>query len=193
MVRIIFFLVSCILFLVSFSPAYATEDIGQSRIYPASPFYFLKTIRENIELKFAATPRVKLIRQLEFATRRLREVKSLVAKGSEDPVAPTLEKYWYHLQSLPDKDLKDKELVTKINESLSIHLQVLQTVYSQLSNPRAKMAIRATINRLVGRADLPRNARLQACIFLTKEASSSALNETEKAVFLERALKCKTY
>lgn len=191
--RVILFLVSCILFLVSFSPAFATEDIGSSRIYPASPFYFLKTIRENIELKFAATPRVKLIRQLEFATRRLREVKSLVGNKSEDLIVPTMERYWYHVQSLPDKDLKDKELVARIKESLSIHLQVLQTVYSQLSNPRAKMAIRATINRLVGRADLPHSARLQACIFLTKEASSSALNETEKAVFLERALKCKTY
>lgn len=172
------------------SSVYAFEDIGSSRISPASSFYFLKTIRENIELKFAGTPRVRMIRELEFATRRLREVKSLVAKESEDLIAPTLERYWYHVQNLPDKDLQDQDFSARINESLSIHLETLQEVYNYISNRRAKMAIRATINRLVGRADLPRNARLSACIFLTKEASSSALTQTERVIYKERGQKC---
>ncbi len=192
---IIFFLlytVHCTLY-----PVFASEDIGSSKISPASSFYFLKTIRENIEMKFAGTQRVKLIRQLEFATRRLREVKSLVGNKSEDLIVPTMERYWYHIQSLPDKNLQDQDFSTRITENLAIHLETLERVYNQLlnehsssSSKRAKMAIRATINRLVGRADLPRNARLPACIFLTKEASSSALNETERQILKERAGNC---
>lgn len=168
-------------FLGSCNTLYATEDIGESRISPASPIYFLKTIRESIELKFAATPRVKMIRELEFATRRLREVKSLIPTDHQDLIEPTLERYWYHLQNLPEK----LEL-----ETLAIHLETLERVYNQVSNTRAKMAMRAAINRLVNRADLPRSAKLPACTFLINEASSSSLTEVEKAILLERAQKC---
>lgn len=96
----------------SFSATYSAQmaptgnDIGVSKITPASFFYFLKTVRENLEMKLALTPHVKLIRQLEFATRRLRETKSLVG-GREDLIQPTMERYWSYINSLPDKDLKD--------------------------------------------------------------------------------------
>ncbi len=164
------------------------DQIGQSRLDPSSPLYFLKTIRESWELQFAATPRVKWLRQLEFATRRLREVKSLLVKN-QDLIAPTLEKYKSHIDSLPDKDLKDSEISTRIKESLAVHLEVLEAIY-QVSNNRAKMAIRAAINRIVERVDIPNYARIPACNFLAKEASSSALNQTEQAVYLERAKNC---
>ena len=75
------------------------NDIGISKITPASFFYFLKTIRENLEMKMALTPHVKQIRLLEFATRRLREAKSLIGI-KEDLISPTLERYWFHINSL---------------------------------------------------------------------------------------------
>ncbi len=169
--------------------AVTQDQIGQSRLEPSSPFYFLKTIRESWELKFAPTPRVKWLRQLEFATRRLREVKSLLVKNQE-LIAPTLEKYKSHIDSLPDKDLTDSEISTRIKESLAVHLEALQVIYHQASTSRAKMAIRATISRIVKRVDIPNYARIPACNFLAKEASSSALNQTEQAVYLERAKNC---
>ncbi len=174
-------LILCLLFTVTctLSTAYASENIGQSRISPASPLYFLKTIRENIELKFAATPRVGQIRQLEFATRRLREVKSLIPITRQDLIEPTLERYWYHLQA-----------VDNAGEVLGIHIETLESIYSQVSNKRARMAIRATVNRIVQRADLLGSAKVPACNFLTKEASSSGLNEVEREILSGRGSNC---
>lgn len=170
--------------------AFANEDqIGQSRLDPSSPFYFLKTIRENLELKFAGIPRVRLLRELEFATRRLREVKALMVKD-QDLIPPTLEKYKAHLNSLPDKNLEDGEVLTRIKESMNVHFEVLESIYNQVTNPRVKMSIRAVINKLAQRPDLPNYTRLPICNFLSKEASSSALNDTEKAVLTDRAQKC---
>lgn len=179
------------IFLSSANLAYAqTTDIGQSKIHPAHPLYFLKTVREILELKFAATQRIKMIRQLEIATRRLREVKSLTLVNRQDLIEQNLERYWYHIQSLPVKISNDKELEKKIVHNLAIHLETLKTIDDQVSNPRAKMAIRATVNRITQRAGLPKNVKFSACAFLTKEASSPALNEVEKAVLLDRAAKC---
>ena len=179
-----------LLFLGSCSSVYALEnDIGYSKIHPASPLYFLKTIRENLEMKLAMTPRVKLLRQLEFATRRLREARTLVTENVE-LIPITLERYSFLINNLPDKNLEDQEILTRTKESLAVHLETLEKMYSQISSPRAKMAIRASINRIVQRADIPQYAKLPACNFLSKEASSSALNDTERFVLIKRAQRC---
>lgn len=185
------FLLTAIFFLGSCNNAFAKEnDIGQSILHPAHPLYFLKTIRESLELKFAGTRKVVYIRRLEFATRRLREVKSLIQVGNFELIIPTLENYSSQLNSLPDQGLQEKEVLKVIENNLSNHLEVLQHIYYQIENSRAKMALRATINRIIQRADLPPSARLLGCGFLSKEASSSALNEVEKATLLQRVQKC---
>lgn len=162
------------------NPVFAEEnDIGISKITPDSIFYFLKTVREDVELRLAFTPHVKLVRQLEFATRRLRETKSLVGTH-EDLVQPTMERYWYHLSKVPVVD----------SATLITHLKVLQNLYGRLTNTQAKLSIRSTINKISNRLDLPTFAKIQICSFLQKEATSSALNQTEKAIFWERARDC---
>lgn len=171
-------------------PTYAATDIGQSKISPANPLYFLKTIQEDLELKFAGTDNVKMIRKIEFATRRLREVKSLISGSHEDLIEPTLERYWSYISRLPDKDLKDEELIIRVKESLIIHLESLQRIYGQISNTRAKMSIRSIVNRLIQRVDIPDDAKLPSCKFLSREASSSALNEVERSILADRAKKC---
>lgn len=168
----------------------AQQDlVGYSKIHPASPFYFLKTVRENLELKFALTPRVKLLRQLEFATRRLREARTLIVMN-QDLIPPTLERYISHLNTLPDREQKYEEVSIRVKESLVIHLEVLQQIYLRASSLRAKMAIRSAMNKIIKRADLPIFAKLPVCIFFAKEASSSALNQTEQVVLQERARNC---
>lgn len=180
---------------VAFSATYSAainptgNDIGISRITPASPLYFLKTVRESIEMKLALTPHIKLIRQLEFATRRLREIKSL-AGNHEELIQPTLERYWFYINSLPDKDIKDEEEVRGIKESLTMHLEVLQIIYSKLTNPQAKLSVRSIINRITKRSDLPNSAKILACYFLQKEATSSAITESERTILIERAQNC---
>ncbi len=180
---------------VSFSASYSAtmqptgNDIGVSKITPASSFYFLKTVRENLEMKLALTPHVKRIRQLEFATRRLRETKSLVG-GREDLIPPTLERYWFYINSLPDKDLKDEEVAIRIKETLIVHLEVLEQIYDKITNKSAKMSIRAAVNRIVQRIDVPIFVRFPACKFLEKEATASFLTEPEKEILIERANNC---
>ncbi len=179
----------------SFSATYSAQmsptgnDIGVSKITPASFFYFLKTVRENIELKLALTPHVKKIRQLEFATRRLREIKSLIG-GREDLIQPTMERYWFHLNQLDPKDDSDPEVVVRVKESLTVHLEVLQSLYDKLTNPKAKLSIRSVINRMTLRSDLPIFVKIPACYFLQKEATDSALAEGEREILLQRAQNC---
>lgn len=179
----------------SFSATYSAQmsptgnDIGVSKITPSSFFYFLKTVRESLEMKLAFTPHVKRIRQLEFATRRLRETKSLVG-GREDLIPPTLERYWSYINSLPYKNLEDSEVAIRIKETLTVHLEVLEQIYDKITNKSAKMSIRATVNRIVQRLDVPIFARFPVCKFLEKEATSSALTEPERQILLNRANNC---
>lgn len=199
---------SAVIFLGSCNPALAYEnDIGQSKIHPASPLYFLKSVREILELKFAGTTHVRAIRQMEFAHRRLREVNSLVQSNRQDLIAPNLERYWSHLRELIGiVNLRDESLAREVSGTAISHLTTLLKVYDQITDPRAKMSVRTTIFKLsewdeqliskfnqvtqekYAQKVIP--SRLSACNFLSKEASSSALNETEKVVLLERARKC---
>lgn len=188
-ITIVLSLTALVLFL-SCGAVYAEEaNIGESRIHPAHPLYFLKTIRENFETKLALSYRVKMFRQLEFATRRLRETKTLITIN-QDLIPPTLEKYNAHLNRLPDKDLKNEEILTNVKNSLAIHSGILLKMYDQVSNLRAKMSIRVTLNRIIQKGNLANSAKLPVCNFFANEASSSALNDTEKVVLLDRAGNC---
>lgn len=164
-------------------------NIGYSRINPTSPFYFLKTIRENLEFKLALTPRVRILRQLEFATRRLREARTLVNLKKEDLVPATLERYASYLNIPVDKKSSDSEILTKVKEEFTSHLQVLKQMYNQ-SNLRSKMAIRLTMYRIIQRTDLPVEVNKSICNLFAKESSSSALNQTEQVVLASRAKSC---
>ena len=207
----IFLLLFAFYFLLStfyISPVLAQEDdIGQSQITPASPFYFLKSIREILELKFAGTTHIRAVRELEFATRRIREVKGLVNTTRQDLIEPTLYRYLFHLEELLGiVDLKDPGFVTEVSGNVTAHMNVLQAVYGQVSDRRALMSIRAAINSLskwdqefIDRFNLAKEesaakqvsiSKLSGCNFLAKEASSSGLNEVERVVLLERAQKC---
>lgn len=171
-------------------PLYAqTPDIGYSKISPSSPMYFLKGVREDLELKLALTPHVKRLRELEFATRRLRETRTLIS-SDEDLIPPTLERYIFHLNTLSDQDLQDEEITARVKDSLVIHLGVLQQIYADVSSDRAKMALRSAMNRIIRRADVPTYAKVPICQFFLKEASSSALNQTEQVVLKTRSQSC---
>lgn len=202
--------ITIIIFIISIfvTPAFADEpNLGYSRITPASPLYFLKSVREILELKFAGTAHIRVYRQLEFATRRIREVKSLAQTSGEDLIEPILIRYLSDLQDLNSVlTLSNEDIASRMTATVILHMEALQAVYRQVSHPRARMSIRTTIFRLseweqdfadkLYKLTKPYLAekvilsKVSACNFLSKEASSSALNEVEKVVFLERAQKC---
>lgn len=184
-------LLSSFVFLAPCGTAYAKDsDIGQSRIHPAHPLYFLKSIRENLELKFAPLQRTKMIRQLEFSTRRIREVKALISKGNQDLIEPTMERYWSHMNTVLNFRPRDEDLTLNLNQTISTHLNVLENIYVKLDRKRAKMSIRTQIYRLLDKSDITGEARVSGCEFLSKETSASALNEAERAILLERIKGC---
>lgn len=187
--KIISLLVTCALLLVT--PVYALDnDIGYSKIHPASPLYFLKGVREVLELKFAGTTRIKMLRQLEFATRRLREARTLIRDHNEELVPATLERYIAQFNELTDQHAQNDEVGIRIKESLAVHLNVLEQIYSQTSSLKSKMFIRSSLNRLIQRADVANPSKVPICQLFANEASSSALNQTEQTVLSERVEKC---
>ncbi len=166
------------------------NNIGVSKIMPGSYLYFLKGIREYFEMKFAGTSNVRLIRTLEFATRRLREVKALNLNNHEDLIPATLERYFSYIRELPEKGYEKTEISIRIKEGMVVHLETLENLYPNLSSPRAKLAVRSIINRLTQRVDIAPFAKIPACNFLAKEATSSAINESEKEILQQRAIIC---
>ena len=185
----------------------SVPEIGKSLIHPAHPLYFLKAVREALELRFANTTQAKAARYLEFAQRRVREVKSLAEVGRPDLIAPTLEHYFANLQKvLGLADLKTESKVEGVADIVDSHAQNLAKIYSNIDHQAARRSIRTTIFRVWEWNNLFKeklDPKLQAmledklsgtkakvCHFLAKEASSSALNEVEREVLLARVQKC---
>ncbi len=166
------------------------NDIGASTIYPGSIFYPLKAVREMLELKLALVPKTKAVRYMEFATRRLREAKSLVGTAKEELIQSNMERYWYAYQKVVKFQPRDEELTILLNNNLTIHLEVIEGIYYQLTNAKAQTGVRTLVNRIVQSNDLKPETRIGGCLFLQKEASSSALNEVEQEVYKLRAQKC---
>lgn len=182
-------------------------EIGASLIPPSSPLYFLKAIRERIEVIFATTREVKTQRQIEFAQRRLRELNSLVKSGNHELVEVTMERYRQHLSEAQRQFGQNQDLQSKVAEAVSRHLDVLVRVYDTVGNPRAKTAIRAAIERaeeqnratlqtletvaqqqLIGKIAL---RQAHACRFLIRESTASGLTSTEKEVLKDKVESCK--
>lgn len=202
----IFILVTLFFYLTPSVSAHNSE-IGASRISPASPLYFLKSVREILELKFAPSTGIRASRQLEFATRRIRETVSLSGDSKENLIAPTMEKYWSHLRELFGiTDLHNENQLLQIQNSLKLHADALEDLYFEISDPRAQRSVRTSIFRIsvwendliekllsvdeVSIAEQFREAKINACTFLANEASSSALNEIERSLFAERSGGC---
>lgn len=182
-------------------------EVGEALISPASPAYFLKMLRERIELMLGGSPIVKVTRELEFGQRRLREVNTLVKSRKQELIAATLEKYKAHIRNARDFAASDTQIQIKAIEAVGRHVNVLKRVYDQVGNPQAKVAIRGAIlqaeeqNRaLMGKLDSKEDLKTEVvlrqsdtCKFLAREATSSALNATERSIFRDRADVCKKF
>ncbi len=170
--------------------------IGSSQIAPASPFYFLKMVKEEVEWKLAQTDQVKLMRQMEFAIRRLREVKTLISEDREDLIEPNLIKYQDHLKKLGRYANGNKELELFVSDRVATQMNLLINLYPQLENNRAKLAVRATIENWErqNREELVKQevgyqekfwqkialTEKLSCDFLQKEATNSSLVPSER-------------
>lgn len=174
-------------------------QISPSRLHPASPFYFVKTIKENLELKFTGSNSDYNLKYFEFAQRRIKEISSLVRVNRVDLIPSTLEKYW---SSLNKVSLSGDQMIRQVTAQINF----LESVYHQIEDPAAKRSIRLTLfkimqwnskvlNSLTPEENIKFSAQINQnhnliCNLFSKEASSSGLNDTEKLVLLERFQKC---
>lgn len=197
---LIFFLIFTLLIPVVF----AQESIGSSKLDPSSPLYFLKAVREKLEIKFAGTDKVRVLRRLEFAERRLREINSLITNHREDLVQPNLENFLLELNLI--RPVQDKYLNPTVSDSLGHYMQVLVSIYGNLTDPKAKLGVRSTVFRLMEFNQVYYTNMIPAltsqvfpsqvskfslgCNLLTKESLDSSLNESEKQILNIRSERC---
>ena len=181
-------------------------EIGEALITPESPLYFLKMLRERVEVYFSSSDQVILNRQVEFALRRLREVNALAKKNSPDLIPTTVEKYKYHLDEVSKMPKTDETDQVRAGESVARHLYVLQRIYDSLGNPRAKQAVLSAMERAEtfsqelledlsqeSKEELVQKVALRqaaACSFFLRESTSSALNEVEKYEVGKKVERC---
>ncbi len=193
--------------LVAVAPEPEAVEIGESLVHPASPLYFLKTLREQIELAFSVSSEAKLNRELEFAQRRLREVKSLIKVKQQEMIQPTLDKYLRHITQVGQFSQSGNDSSVRAGEAISRHVDVLARVYDQVGNPSAKAAILESLKRaeqhnreLLTKLDITRQQQLirkiaahqaLACRFLTREATTSSLADDQKQALKERVIGCR--
>lgn len=182
-------------------------DVGRSLISPNSPLYFLKNLREKLEIKTSPDEKTKAIRELEFSIRRIREVKSLIKSGKEDLVPATLEKYKEHLKNSKSwLRTVGADSMVEAGSGVARHLYVLKSLYLEATTKEAKRALMGASkaaydynNKLmedlsVGEQQaLIKNIALRQaafCQFLAALSDDSLWNQTELAVLKEELAKC---
>jgi len=128
--------VSVILMVSLFAPVLvfgASTSTIDANLTPDSPFYFLKTWREQIQLFFTFNVEQKAKQYLHLAEVRLAEYQKMIEKGKQEIAEKTLSKYEDQLnralakaEELKSKGKDIKDLSQKVEEATSKHLQVLQ-------------------------------------------------------------------
>ncbi len=186
---------------------FGAVEVGSSLIGPESNFYFLKIWRERIEVFLAGSTETKVVRELEFAQRRLREVRGLVKDRRQDLIEPVMKRYEEHMRSAAKLAAEDRQLQIKVAEATARHLDVLTRVYDEVGNITAKSAILGAIERSAehnsqllarlednNKKDLVKRVTLrhaQTCKFLSREASNSGLVNEQQQILKRRVESCK--
>lgn len=186
-------------------------EVGDSLISPSSSLYFLKAIREKIEIYFSATEQIRTQHELEFSVRRLREVRTLIEEGREDLIEETLSKYWEHLNLVEKQSNGKYGIRGEIGASIARHMYVLQSLYYNTNEETAKRAIRASVQKVLDHnwklltgADLGLDERenlsdkiairqIAGCQFLNEESNNTSISEAERSILKEYVEGCQKH
>jgi len=119
-----------------------TTTLPDPGMTPDHPLYFIEKIVEGIGDFFTFGDLKKAERYATLATERLAEAKAVAEKGKHELVEKTLARYEKQLnksinrakkaQAKPDKADKAAEILTKVGEATSKHLEVLAEVYDKV-------------------------------------------------------------
>ncbi len=125
-------------------------DLPSPWLLPDSPFYFLKTIAEEIVTFFTFGDLKKAERYATLAAERLAEVQAVVEKGKPEFAEKTLARYENQLnnsiarakkaQAKGENTEKVMEVLARVGQATAKHLEVLAEVYEKVPE-QAKPAI----------------------------------------------------
>lgn len=108
-------------------------DLLSLGLLPDSPFYFLKTWKEQIQLFFTFDAEKKAEQYLHLADVRLAEYQKMIEKGKEEIAQRVLVKYEKQLghalskaQELQNKGKDNQGLLKKIEDTTVKHISVLE-------------------------------------------------------------------
>lgn len=154
----IIFLFIVLFFLVAGCKALAEESLPNPGTLPDSPFYFLERISEAVGTFFTFGDLKKAERYASLAAERLAEAKAVVKKGKSELAEKTLEKYETQLeksmaraekaQTKGENTEKIMEVMTRVGQATSKHLEVLAEVYEKVpeqAKPAIEQAIKVSI------------------------------------------------
>jgi len=179
-------IISVILGLVDFSLVFAqTSTLPDAGTLPDSPFYFLKTWKEQIQLFFTFDVEQKAKQYLHLAEVRLAEYEKMIEKGKQTIANRTLAKYQDQLNRALEKaeelklksEEKAKEVKTKIEEATAKHLKILEDNLSkapELAKQGIQKAIEASsklFNKVGGK-------KMQEATSTNVSASSTSNTDT---------------
>jgi len=129
-----------------------TAAIYHPRLLPTSPFYFIKRLKEDVEMAFTFSPEKKAEKRLEFATHRLAEANAIAKKHPKlaqklmDRYQKQLQKMQDRLQKLPPE--KRMQALEKINQAMRRHARVWRHIENKLP-PAAKKRVKQALQRSI--------------------------------------------
>ncbi len=101
-------------------------------IAPDSPFYFLTSVIEGVDLFLTFNDEAKLDKELVFADRRVAEMDMVAAEGDTELLEKLQNKYEKHIQNAEKiaakNQEKETEMVKKITQAQEEHIRKLEDV-----------------------------------------------------------------
>jgi len=109
------------------------DNLPSPGLTPDSPFYFLKTWKEQIQLFFTFGLENKVKQYLHLADVRMAEYQKMLEKGKTEIAQKTLDKYEKQLnlalqkaEELKSAGQETTDLSQKIEDTIAKHVEVLQ-------------------------------------------------------------------
>jgi glutaredoxin len=133
-------IISMFLFSIGAGASAQETDLPDPGLTPDSPFYFLERVVEEIGTFFTFGDLKKAERYATLAAERLAEAQVMAEKGRTGLVERTLEMYEAQLQNsmvraekAQAKGENTEEVMTKVSQATSKHLEVLAEVYERVA------------------------------------------------------------
>lgn len=130
-----------------------TNDLPDPGMLPDSPFYFLKSLSENIGTIFTFGDNAKAGRFLNLSEKRLSEAKALADKGNTEMAERAIERYQEQVENALSRAERARErgedtddILTRVSEATLRHQETLADVYEKVPE-EAKPAIKRAMEK----------------------------------------------